>query len=170
MIEFIFSHPIILVILIGVISSIVKKKNKPIQKKQGQAPKSTWQEIIGEIQKAWMGEKEKTSKPLKKKNVLPAQTIEIDEETEQKRIAELKRLQQEYDLKQGGESEPHNLPDFPVPSAAKYSKSSKVISDEGSPVYHKDLSFRKQNLINGIIMSEVLGPPRAKKSIRESRQ
>ena len=48
MFDFYSHNPIIIIILIGVISSLLKKKNKPNQQKIGQpqAPKPIWKEVI----------------------------------------------------------------------------------------------------------------------------
>ena len=86
---------------------------------------------------------------------------ELDEEAERKRVAELKRLQQEYE-------ETENIArrmkeQHLYCSAVEASLCLKTISDMKSPVYNKELSFGKQELVQGIIMSEVLGPPKAKR-------
>ena len=101
MFDFLFSNPIIIIILIGVISSLLKKKNKPNQQKSGQpqAPKPIWKEVIQEIKEEWREEKKKIPKTdvKRRKSVLSADKTKTEEE--RKRIAELKRLQQEYEKK-----------------------------------------------------------------------
>lgn len=164
MFEFLFENPFLLIILIGILSSMFKKKKEPnrTSPRQPEAPKKKWQEVIQEIQEEW--EEQTTAKPIQEaKPVQPAESVEIQEEDE-RRIAELKRLQQAYEEQQKRERESETAISTPSIVAAK------VISDDQSPVYHKELSFGKQELINGIIMSEVLGPPRAKRSLRQSRR
>ena len=64
MFEFLFSNPIIIIILIGVISSLLKKKNKPNQQKIGQpqAPKPIWKEVIQRSKGRVAGGEKKDSK------------------------------------------------------------------------------------------------------------
>ena len=164
MFEFLFENPFLLIILIGILSSMFKKKKEPnrTSPRQPEAPKKKWQEVIQEIQEEW--EEKTTAKPIQEaKPVQSAEAVEIQEEDE-RRIAELKRLQQAYEEQQKRERESETAISTPSIAAAK------VISDDRSSVYHKELSFGKQELINGIIMSEVLGPPRAKRSLRQSRR
>ncbi|MEH6946688.1 hypothetical protein V7068_06350 [Bacillus sp. JJ634] len=163
MFEFLFENPFLLIILIGILSSMFKKKKEPnrTSPRQPEAPKKKWQEVIQEIQ-----EEKPTAKPIQEaKPVQSTESVEIQEEDE-RRIADLKRLQQAYEEQQKRERESETA--ISTPSIA--SAAAKVISDNRSPVYHKELSFGKQELINGIIMSEVLGPPRATRSLRQSRR
>lgn len=169
MIDFLFSNPIIIIILIGVISSLLKKKNnKENQPKTGQpqAPKPIWKEIVQEFQDAFEEEKNKVPKTIQEAKHIR----QPDKEAEGKRVAELKRLQQEYDEKHHLEEEP-KVPSstvFPVSATPKGIPvaTMNTISDKKSPIYNKDISFGKQELINGIIMSEVLGPPRSKRRLK----
>ncbi len=171
MIEFLFSNPIIIIILIGVISSLLKKKSKPNQQKSGQpqAQKPVWQEVVREIEKEWREEKHKIPKTMQE-----AKSILVDKDAERKRVEELKRLQKEYEEQHTREvePEPHSPAVSPMPDRAMTTpvRSMKTISDGSSPIYNNQPSFGKQELINGIIMSEILGPPRAKRSERQSRQ
>lgn len=177
MIDFLFSNPIIIIILIGVISSLLKKKNnKRNQPKSGQsqAPKPIWKEVIREFQDAFEEEKKKLPKTIEqtKTNQLP-DSQQKDVDAERKRVAELKRLQQEYEEKHDQEEKS----ELAMPTVVEIPTSAKVISvptthtisDKKSPIYNKEISFGKQELINGIIMSEVLGPPRSKRSVKETR-
>lgn len=162
MFDFLFSNPIIIIILIGVISSMLKKRNKPDQKKVGvpQKPKPAWKEVIQDLQKEWMEEEKKRQKPIREAE--PVIVADLTEE-ERKRIAELKRLQQEYEGV--GQSITKEVsPVFGNTDALQ------TISDEQSPIYSKGLSFGKQEVLNGIIMAEVLGRPRAKRSLHQTRR
>ena len=71
MFDFLFSNPIIIIILIGVISSLLKKKNKPNQQKLGQpqAPKPIWKEVIQEIQKEVLEEKKRLQRRFRRQGV-----------------------------------------------------------------------------------------------------
>ncbi|OIK13098.1 hypothetical protein [Bacillus sp. MUM 13] len=44
-----------------------------------------------------------------------------------------------------------------------------AIRDESSPVYRQDLAFTREKLAEGIILAEVLGPPRSKRTLRQVR-
>ncbi len=174
MFDFLFSNPIIIIILIGVISSLLKKKNKPNQQKLGQpqAPKPIWKEVIQEIQKELLEEKKKTPKTIQEaRSVQYDSSTKSEEEEDTKRIAELKRLQQEYEEKYTYDVEPESntAPVFPTPIKVKAAPAASMISDEKSPIYNTKPSFTKQELINGIIMSEILAPPRSKRSLKQSR-
>ena len=46
----------------------------------------------------------------------------------------------------------------------------KEISDHNSPVYQTNFEINQHKVIDGIIMAEVLGPPRAKNSRRLGRR
>lgn len=174
MLEFLFSNPIILIILIGVISSLLKKKNNPNQKKsQPQGPKPIWQEVIREVKEEWLEEKKEIPKTIQEaKSVHPSvDDNKSKEKVERKRIAELKRLQNEYEEKQKYtevESNPRIAAVFPTSASPKDVPVLYVstISDNDSPIYNKEMTFGKQELINGIIMSEILGPPRSKRSLK----
>ena len=174
MFDFLFSNPIIIIILIGVISSLLKKKNKPNQQKLGQpqAPKPIWKEIIQEIQEELLEEKKKTPKTIQEaRSVQQDPSTKLEEEGEGKRIAELRRLQQEYEEKYTYDVEPnsHSVPVFSTPAKVMVAPVASMISDEKSPIYNTKPSFAKQELINGIIMSEILAPPRSKRSLKQSR-
>ena len=175
MFEFLFSNPIILIILIGVISSLLKKKNNSNQQKssQPQESKPIWQEVIREVKEEWLEEKKQIPKTIQEaKSVFsPVDDNKSEEEAERKRIAELKRLQNEYEEKQKHtevQSNPRTAAVFPTSASAKDVPvlSVSAIADNGSPIYNKEMTFGKQELINGIIMSEVLGPPRSKRSLK----
>lgn len=173
MFDFLFSNPIIIIILIGVISSLLKKKNKGSQPKSGQpqAPKPIWKEVIREFQEEWLEEKKKIPKTIQEaKDIQLPDSKQKDEAAERKRVAELKRLQQEYEEKHHQEVEPEmSTPTvFPMPASAKVIPlaTMNTISDKRSPIYNKEISFGKQELIDGIIMSEVLGPPKSKRRLK----
>ncbi|CRH75333.1 Uncharacterised protein [Chlamydia trachomatis] len=98
--------------------------------------------------------------PVRKVEQQPAQAAEVIDETKNEaneRIAELRRIQQKYDQER-------------LYQKAKADQLTSTISDKNSPVYRKGPSFGKKQLIDGIIMSEVLGPPRAKRSLQRSRR
>jgi hypothetical protein len=44
-----------------------------------------------------------------------------------------------------------------------------AIRDESSPVYRQDLAFTREKLAEGIILAEVLGPPRSKRTLQQVR-
>lgn len=163
LIQFFLSNPYLLIILIGVVTSMLGRKKQQQPNNPNNPPKKRWQDVMQEFQ-GEMPQKEQRKTPLpasvKKVEKHIVQSTEIVDETKaqaDKRIAELRRLQQKYEHER-------------VEQKAKADQITSAISDNGSPVYHKGPSFTKKHLIDGIIMSEVLGPPRAKRSLQSSRR
>ncbi|WP_110926911.1 hypothetical protein [Bacillus massiliglaciei] len=161
MIEFLFSNPLVIIIVIGIISSLFKKAASGSEQKP--AKKRKWQDVLRELQ-----EQSNPQKP-EKGPVAPAndhadrkpQSVQnaaaVPEERnpeDERRIAELKKMQREHDRRQ---------------KEKKTFREEEVISDVSSPVYEPKLSFTKDQVINGVIMSEILGPPKSK-SARSSRR
>ncbi|QNK48065.1 hypothetical protein H7F28_22910 [Brevibacterium sp. PAMC23299] len=160
-IDFFLKNPFLIIVLIGILTSMLGKK------KQAQdpniPPKKKWQEVMQELQ----GEMQQGNQqqrpapaPVRKVEQQAAQAAEVIDETTNeanKRIAELRRLQQKYDQER-------------LYQKAKADQLTSTIADNNSPVYRKGPSFGKKHLIDGIIMSEVLGPPRAKRSLQRSRR
>jgi Fe2+ transport system protein B len=126
-------------------------------------PKKKWQEVMQELQgEMQQGNQQQTPAPapVRKVEQQAAQAAEVIDETTNeanKRIAELRRIQQKYDQER-------------LYQKAKADQLTSTIADNNSPVYRKGPSFGKKQLIDGIIMSEVLGPPRAKRSLQRSRR
>ncbi|MGE7601175.1 hypothetical protein ACQKL5_01605 [Peribacillus sp. NPDC097675] len=164
LIQFFLNNPYLLIILIGVATSMLGRKKKQSQQNNPNTPpKKRWQDVMQELQ-GEVPQKEQRKTPMSasgnidEKHVV--QTAEIVDETKaqaEKRIAELRRLQQKYEQER-------------VEQKEKADQITSNLSDNGSPVYHKGPSFNKKQLIDGIIMSEVLGPPRAKRSLQRSRR
>ena len=163
LIQFFLSNPFLLIILIGVVTSMLGRKKQPQQNNPNNPPKKRWQDVMQELQ-GEMPQKEQRKtpvpEPVKKVEKHVVQSAELVDETKaqaEKRIAELRRLQQKYEQER-------------VEQKEKADQITSAISDTSSPVYHKGPSFNKKQLIDGIIMSEVLGPPRAKRSLQRSRR
>ncbi|MGE7605487.1 hypothetical protein ACQKML_02660 [Peribacillus frigoritolerans] len=160
-IDFFLKNPFLIIVLIGILTSMLGKKKQP--QDPNTPPKKKWQEVMQELQ----GEMQQGNQqqrpapaPVRKVEQQPAQAAEVTDETTNeanKRIAELRRLQQKYDQER-------------LYQKAKADQLTSTISDNNSPVYRKRPSFGKKQLIDGIIMSEVLGPPRAKRSLQRSRR
>ncbi|MFJ8067776.1 hypothetical protein ACIQZD_02335 [Peribacillus sp. NPDC096447] len=160
-IDFFLENPFLIIVLIGVLTSMLGKK-KQIQDPDT-PPKKKWQEVMRELQgEVPQGNQQQkhAPPPVRKVEQQAAQAVEVIDETKNeanKRIAELRRLQQKYDQER-------------LYQKAKADQLTSTISDNNSPVYSKGPSFGKKQLIDGIIMSEVLGPPRAKRSLHRSRR
>jgi hypothetical protein len=162
--QFFLDNPFLLIVLIGFLTSVLGRKKQLKQNDNPNSqPKRKWQDIMRELQ----GE---VPQGKQKQNTMPApagkmakrtvQTAEMADETKaeaEKRVAELKRMQQKYDEER-------------LRQKAKADQITSAISDHSSPVYSKGPSFSKKQLIDGIIMSEVLGPPRVKRSLQRSRR
>jgi hypothetical protein len=160
-IDFFLGNPFLIIVLIGILSSMLGKKKQP--QDPNAPPKKKWQEVMqelqGEMQQGNQQQKPAPA-PVRKVEQQAPQASEVIDETKNeanKRIAELRRLQQKYDQER-------------LYQKAKADQLTSTISDNNSPVYRKGPSFGKKQLIDGIIMSEVLGPPRAKRSLQRSRR
>ncbi|MFD9627808.1 hypothetical protein [Peribacillus muralis] len=163
-IDFFLGNPFLIIILIGIVSSMLGRKKK-LQENEAPngPPKKKWQEVMRELQGDMQGNQQQgpAPAPVRKVGQQAPQAAEIIDETKNeanKRIAELRRLQQKYDQERLYQK------------AKADSITISAISDNRSTVYHKGPSFGKKQLIDGIIMSEVLGPPRAKRSLQRSRR
>lgn len=159
-IDFFLENPFLIIVLIGVLTSMLGKKKT---QDPNTPPKKKWQEVMRELQ-GEMPQGNQQQKhappPVRKVEHQAAQAVEVIDETKNeanKRITELRRLQQRYDQDR-------------LYQKAKADQLTSTISDNNSPVYRKGPSFGKKQLIDGIIMSEVLGPPRAKRSLHRSRR
>ncbi|AOH55756.1 hypothetical protein ABE28_015450 [Peribacillus muralis] len=163
-IDFFLGNPFLIIILIGIVSSMLGRKKQSQQTDAPNGPpKKKWQEVMRELQGEMQGDQQQgrpAPAPVRKAEQQAPQAAEIIDETKNeanKRIAELRRLQQKYDQER-------------LYQKAKADNIASSISDHVSPVYRKGPSFGKKQLIDGIIMSEVLGPPRAKRSLQRSRR
>ncbi|MBD8587819.1 hypothetical protein IFT92_08350 [Peribacillus simplex] len=159
-IDFFLKNPFLIIVLIGILTSMLGKKKQA--QDPNTPPKKKWQEVMRELQGEMQGDQQQRPAPAPVRKVEPqaAQTVEVVDETKNEaneRIAELRRIQQKYDQER-------------LYQKAKADQLTSTISDKNSPVYRKGPSFGKKQLIDGIIMSEVLGPPRAKRSLQRSRR
>lgn len=163
-IDFFLKNPFLIIVLIGILTSMLGKKKQHQQYDDpNKPPKKKWQEVMRELQgEMQQGNPQQSPAPapVRKVEQQAAQAVEVIDETTSeanKRIAELRRLQQKYDQQR-------------LYQKAKADQITSTISDNNSLVYRKGPSFGKKQLIDGIIMSEVLGPPRAKRSLQRSRR
>ncbi|RFU61335.1 hypothetical protein [Bacillus sp. V59.32b] len=138
-IGWLFSNPIIAVVVIGIISSLLGRK-KP-ESSDGEAKRKRIPEVIKETLGEYFPEEQKP-KPISRKNI---QEKKVPNEIEVK-------LQQAREITEQKLSEVRKSPVF-------YQDS---IDDSQSPIYKPDLKFDRQKLVDGIIMAEVLGPPKSK--------
>ncbi|MDP1420799.1 hypothetical protein Q8G35_21065 [Peribacillus simplex] len=159
-IDFFLKNPFLIIVLIGILTSMLGKKKQA--QDPNTPPKKKWQEVMRELQGEMQGDQQQrpAPAPVRKVEQQAAQAVEVIDETKSEadeRIAELRRIQQKYDQER-------------LYQKAKADQLTSTISDKNSPVYRKGPSFGKKQLIDGIIMSEVLGPPRAKRSLQRSRR
>jgi len=158
LIDFFVRNPWLLIIVIGIVSSLSGKKKKPEQQ-QGptqsvQPARPQQRPTVREVYRQAMQEISEASKP----QVAEAELLIEDElARNQEQKAELERAKL-YQIKQ---------------QQLEKSKAAKLvlpIEDDSSPIYNTNLQFNQQRLADGIIMSEVLGPPRARKNMHRSRR
>ncbi|MBT2645993.1 hypothetical protein J7E52_04495 [Bacillus sp. ISL-34] len=159
-IDFFLKNPFLIIVLIGILTSMLGKKKQA--QDPNTPPKKKWQEVMRELQGEMQGDQQQrpAPAPVRKVDQQATQAVEVIDETKNEaneRIAELRRIQQKYDQER-------------LYQKAKADQLTSTISDNNSPVYRKGTSFGKKQLIDGIIMSEVLGPPRAKRSLQRSRR
>lgn len=154
LIDFFVRNIWLLIIVIGIISSLSGKKKKPEQE-QEQGPnrpaRPQQRPTVREVYRQAMQEITEASKP----QVDEASTLMEEEfSRNQEQKAELERAKL-YQKKQQLER-------------IKAAKPVVSIEDNSSPIYNTNLQFDQQRLVDGIIMSEVLGPPRARKNMNRS--
>ncbi|MBU8770392.1 hypothetical protein [Cytobacillus oceanisediminis] len=148
--EFLLENPFILIALIAFISSFFKKKKeeKPVK----QTPRSVQQEQRAQA--------ERTSAD----SVL-AETLKEEYRQQEEKA---KRIEEEYrQRKQQAEESMKALQNQRRAAERKASKIAKTASNTNAehrkePSGAGSFEFRKQSLADGIIWSEILGPPRSK--------
>ncbi|PLR78117.1 hypothetical protein CU633_07605 [Bacillus sp. V3-13] len=136
--EFIFENPIFIVIVLGIISSLfnrLKDSGKDQKQKRPARPQAP-----------------KQSAPAP----APAPVVVHRETRDDKEMA-AERLENKYaELKKQAETKLQSLKE-------KQQASAERIFPEKEEKGVKALDIDRQNLLNGVILAEVLGPPRAKR-------
>jgi uncharacterized protein HemX len=148
--EFLLENPFILIALIAFISSFFKKKKeeKPVK----QTPRSVQQEQRAQA--------ERTSA-----DSALAETLKEEYRQQEEKA---KRIEEEYrQRKQQAEESMKALQNQRRAAERKASKIAKTASNTNAehrkePSGAGSFEFRKQSLADGIIWSEILGPPRSK--------
>lgn len=148
--EFLLENPFILIALIAFISSFFKKKKeeKPVK----QTPRSVQQEQRAQA--------ERTSA-----DSALAETLKEEYRQQEEKA---KRIEEEYrQRKQQAEESMKALQNQRRAAERKASKIAKTASNtvaehRKEPSGAGSFEFRKQSLADGIIWSEILGPPRSK--------
>lgn len=148
--EFLLENPFILIALIAFISSFFKKKKeeKPVK----QTPRSVQQEQRAQA--------ERTSA-----DSALAETLKEEYRQQEEKA---KRIEEEYrQRKQQAEESMKALQNQRRAAERKVSKIAKTASNTNAehrkePSGAGSFEFRKQSLADGIIWSEILGPPRSK--------
>jgi hypothetical protein len=147
--QFIFENPIFIIIIIGMITSLIKKRKSAGGSEVNQeSPKEPeWKKWIDFPQTFEEGRADVT-RPQR------------EESTNTSKLA-----QEYYELKNpsGRQSERSNVMKTSTPNKQETSTRT-VVKDEVKESVDFDLSPSKENIIDGIIWAEILGPPRAIKS------
>lgn len=147
--EFLFENPFILVILIGIISSFFKKsKNEP--KPNTKQPKSFVESIPKRIQDVL--------EEFEKSQADPARTLQTDY-LEAKKQAEAKINQLQEQQKKYMEK----VEELETEKQRKRHVAAHVENEIGT---NNSFTLDKEKLVDAIIWSEILGPPRSKKPHR----
>jgi hypothetical protein len=140
--EFIFENPIAIIFIIGAIISFFKKMKENSDPNSNQEKKPEWKKVMNIPQTLNEG------KPVEKR--APREPRQHQQNRSQ--------LREEYYEVKG-----RNEIDQPKVSAFKrIDTNKKVVNDEVDASV--DLTPTKDTLIDGIVWSEILGPPRAYKS------
>ncbi|MBA9025480.1 MULTISPECIES: hypothetical protein [Bacillaceae] len=164
--DWIFGNIWVIAIIFGIISSMFSKK-----KATQRDPKSTGTPTTPINQKPVREQnlpKHDQSKTIRqfyeeaKKAMEPSRPDTLEIETDTKPNAEVWLKEQE--LKQQ-EAERKRQIQLKEDLAVR-----KEISDDSSPVYQTNFTISQQKVLDGIIMAEVLGPPRAKNRRRLGRR
>lgn len=153
LIDFFVRNIWLLIIVFGIISSLSGKKKKPDQEQVPNRPARPQQRpTVREVYRQAMQEMTEASKPpVDEASTLMEEELARNQEhkAELERAKLYQKKQQQLDRIQAAK---------PVLS----------IEDNSSPIYNTNLQFNQQRLVDGIIMSEVLGPPRARKNMYRS--
>ena len=138
--EFLFENPIFLVIVIGLISSLYKQLKRGVPEDGKQHPRGPFTQTTQPI----------NSRPVERKKPV-VRNKPLDEVfLEAKRMVEKPPIKQQIENRTAAKEVPARNPVTPIaPNKGTNKESSHVIN--------------KSRLVDGVIWSEVLGPPRSKK-------
>ncbi|MGG3943450.1 hypothetical protein ABEV54_18645 [Peribacillus psychrosaccharolyticus] len=153
LIDFFIRNPWLLIIVIGIVTSLSGKKKKPEQEQTPNRPARPQQQpTVREVYRQAMQEMTEASKP-------PVDEASMLMEEELARNQEHKAELERAKLYQKKQKQLERI---------KAAKPVLPIEDNSSPIYNTNLQFDQQRLVDGIIMSEVLGQPRARKNMYRS--
>lgn len=167
LIDLVLGNLWLIVIVIGIVSSIFGKKGDAGRQGQERSPsrpsvpgeeggqpqrmtmREVYRQAIGELEKQMSPESEAQVRESRVPDVQTEPKTEVLKRAEAElRASEQKRKQAEARSQQLGRP---------------------AISDEESPIYVKDMEFGRDRLAEGIILSEVLGAPRSRKPHKSRR-
>lgn len=160
--KFLLDNPFILVILIGILSSFyrqLKGSNSDDQKRKSAIPKQKPATLVG--QNNPMRGPAKSHKPVR------AQASQAPNRQKRRDIEHTVMLEDLYSdakntIQQSSLLNQEHINRGAAPTAAHI--------DDVEPSNKKSLSINQERLIDGLIWSEVLGPPRAKRPHRAGRK
>lgn len=164
--DLIFGNIWFIVIIIGIVSSMFKKK-----KEQQSEPKRTGTPTTPINQKPVREQSRPRHEPTKtirqfyeeaKKAMEPPVPAALEIEPEAKPAAEVWAKEQE--LQQQAAERTRKMQPKSISAVGN------EISDHNSPVYQTTFEINQQKVLDGIIMAEVLGLPRAKNRRRSGRR
>jgi TolA-binding protein len=162
--EFLLENPFILIALIAFISSFFKKKKeeKPVK----QTPRSVQQEQRAQAERT--SADSALAETLKEEYRQQEEKAKRIEEEYRQQEEKAKKMEEEYrQRKQQAEESMKALQNQRRAAERKASKIAKTASNTNAehrkePSGAGSFEFRKQSLADGIIWSEILGPPRSK--------
>ncbi|WP_147532403.1 hypothetical protein [Bacillus marasmi] len=160
--EFFFDNPFILVILIGIISSLFKKNKEAQQEKQkGNKPKPVrTEEAPAPVRKNRPSRAQQQNPSKSPRSKQPRQT---SRERDLARENQTDVMDQRYAALKIHQEEPYHT-NSAMESAPTQERNLIYRDDEQNK--QRTLNVDSNALVDGLIWSEVLGPPRAKKAHR----
>jgi hypothetical protein len=143
LLDFLFGNPIILIILIGALSSLMGKRKK--RNGEGQQPKRGLPDVLRRTLSEYFPEEQSVPKKAVPTTV-KSPVIEAEKDSV--------KIDTFFVPTETNKQVEHNIMEL------------KGLPIEESPIYRADFSLDQKKLIDGIILAEILGPPRAKRKYR----
>lgn len=170
LIDLITSNLWIILILFGVISGLFGKKKKPDQQSRPTLPTKA-----GTRQPVNQGRTQRQEQPARNIREVYQQAKRAIQDEAKAIRSQAEPVQHEVKVNLEDEKaalhqqrEKHRVEK--VEQTESSALMQRTISDANSPVYQPSLHMNNQKLIDGMIMSEILGPPRAKQKRRTGRR
>lgn len=150
--EWLFENPLLIIIILAAISSALKK-GKSVEEKRQSTPPTRERKPLQEQRSMTFPKQQPNSMPVKSETSKAENQLSQKRKQIEKRMAVLK--EQELELAE---------------KAERIRKVEHVQTDRqerrAAPKVAHSIQLDKESLVNGIILSEILGAPRAKKPHR----